>query len=390
MLPDSERERAPCDAPRTMCGVHGRTNGSGAVGSAGYGPALALLSAALFGAATPASKWLLGALGPFQLAGLLYLGAALAMAPVYRAERRGEQGGRLDRANRLRLAGAVVAGGVLGPVLLLFGLRSALAGSVALLLNLEMAATAALGAILFGEHLGKLGWTGVAGILAAGALVSWEGGWPGLAAAGLVAAGCLCWGLDNHWTALIDGMSPARATFWKGLVAGGANLAIGLASAPLGASAGVVAAALGVGALCYGASIVLYIRSAHQLGATRAQGFFASAPFIGAGLSFAWLGEPLGWEHVAGGALLGLSVGVLFWSQHEHAHAHDAVEHVHSHRHDDGHHAHAHPDLAAGPARHSHWHRHERLVHSHPHWPDLHHRHAHAGSRTGSAGEAEP
>jgi hypothetical protein len=43
---------------------------------------LALVSAALFGAATPASKLLLVSLEPFQLAGLLYLGAALAMVPV--------------------------------------------------------------------------------------------------------------------------------------------------------------------------------------------------------------------------------------------------------------------------------------------------------------------
>jgi hypothetical protein len=39
--------------------------------------ALAIGAAALFGAATPASKLLLAELTPFQLAGLLYLGAAL-------------------------------------------------------------------------------------------------------------------------------------------------------------------------------------------------------------------------------------------------------------------------------------------------------------------------
>jgi len=43
--------------------------------------AVALLSAALFGAATPASKYLLRDLSPFTLAGLLYLGAAVAVAP---------------------------------------------------------------------------------------------------------------------------------------------------------------------------------------------------------------------------------------------------------------------------------------------------------------------
>lgn len=343
----------------------------------GYGAALALLSAALFGAATPASKWLLESLGPFQLAGLLYLGAALATGPAHLRDRLHERQRPLDPANRRRLLGAVVAGGILGPVLLLSGLRLALSGSVSLLLNFELAATAVLGVVLFGEQLGRSGWAGVLGVLAAGGLVSSEGGWPGVAAACLVAAACVCWGLDNHWTALIDGMSPEGSTFWKGLVAGSANLMIGLASTPFETSPRVVTAALVVGALSYGASIVLYIRSAHQLGATRAQGVFASAPFIGAALSFVWLGEAIAWEHVAGAAVLVPSVIVLFWSQHEHLHVHEPLEHIHAHRHDDAHHAHLHPELEDPSIRHSHWHRHERLVHSHPHWPDVHHRHGH-------------
>ncbi len=53
-----------------------------------YGLLLALLSAFLFAASTPASKLLLGSFQPFQLAGLLYLGAAVGMAPVVAFERR--------------------------------------------------------------------------------------------------------------------------------------------------------------------------------------------------------------------------------------------------------------------------------------------------------------
>ena len=76
---------------------------------------LALLAAALFGAATPASKWLLDALTPLQLAGLLYLGAALGVAPL---ALRGGAAGALPRDARERAAGSaavVVFGGVLGP-----------------------------------------------------------------------------------------------------------------------------------------------------------------------------------------------------------------------------------------------------------------------------------
>jgi drug/metabolite transporter (DMT)-like permease len=207
-------------------------------------------------------------------------------------------------------------------------------------------------------------------------VVSSGGGWPGVGAAALVAAACACWGLDNQLTALIDGITPARSTFWKGLGAGAANLAVGLAAEPAVAGAPAAAAALGVGGLAYGASIALYIAAAQQLGATRAQGVFASAPFLGAALCFGVLGEPLGAAHLVGAALLAVSVAALLRARHDHAHVHEAMAHVHAHRHDDGHHRHPHAGLAPD-TWHSHWHAHERLAHAHPHWPDLHHRHPH-------------
>jgi hypothetical protein len=123
-------------------------------------------------------------------------------------------------------------------------------------------------------------------------------------------------------------------------------------------------------------SIWLYISSAHEIGATRAQGVFVAAPFIGATLSFALLGEPFGLAQAAACALMVASISALVFSQHAHLHAHAELDHVHSDRHDDGHHLHEHPGLAP-EVRHSHAHRHARLVHGHPHWPDLHHRHDH-------------
>jgi drug/metabolite transporter (DMT)-like permease len=298
------------------------------------------------------------------------------VAPVVGLERRTGVRASLDRANARRLAGAVLLGGIAGPVLLLAALRLTLAGSVSLLLNLEMVATAVLGVALFHEPLGRAGWLGVAGVVAAGAALAAGAGWPGLLAALLVAAACLCWGLDNHWTALIDGITPASSTLVKGAAAGTVNLAIGVAIDPLTASPGAVGAALVVGGLSYGASIALSIAAAQQLGATRAQAIFASAPFVGAALSYAVLGEPFGLVHASSAALLAVSVAALFWSRHAHGHVHEPVEHVHSHRHDDAHHLH---DHAGQPAslRHSHAHVHERLEHAHPHWPDVHHRHPH-------------
>ncbi len=278
--------------------------------------------------------------------------------------------------NRRRLAAAVFFGGVLGPVFLLLALHRESAASVSLLLNLEIVATAVLAVGFFHEYLGKSGWAGIAAILAGGVLLSFQGGAPGVVAGLLAAAACACWGLDNNLTALIDGLSPAETTFWKGVVAGSTNLLLGLALAPFDASLGTIAAALVVGMFSFGASIVLYITAAQQIGAARSQAAFASAPFVGAALSFLLLKDPLGLPVIAAGILFGLGVILSFLDRHEHEHKHEVSTHVHAHRHDDGHHTHEHAGIAPGTG-HTHEHVHAPLTHSHRHLPDLHHRHSH-------------
>jgi drug/metabolite transporter (DMT)-like permease len=335
---------------------------------------LALLAAALFGAGVPASKSLLTGLSPFQLAGLLYLGAALGVAPA--TVRAGLRLPRAGDRSRLRLAGAVAAGGVLGPLLLLFGLRLAGAASVSLWLSFEIAATALVGVLFFRDRIGARGAAGVLCAIAGAALLGAREGASGIAAGGLVLAACACWGLDNQLTALIDDLTPSQTTFWKGLVAGATNLAIGLATAPLAVSGATVAAGIGVGTLAYGASLALLIAASQTLGATRAQSVFASAPFFGAGFAMLFLGESLGAAHLAAALLFAAGAALLSLDRHAHTHTHPAQEHEHAHRHDDGHHDHPHPDLPRS-LWHTHRHRHEPRLHRHPHWPDLHHRHEH-------------
>ncbi|MCB2229841.1 DMT family transporter [bacterium] len=341
-----------------------------------FSVSIALLSAALFGAATPASKALLSDLSAFQLAGLLYLGAAAGVLIVLMRKRSWRPPWRMDRRNRNLLLGAIGFGGVSGPVLLLLGLQLASAASVSMWLNLEMVATAVLGRIFFHDHLGRFGWLGVAGIVLSGALLSAGEGMAGVWAGLLVAGACVSWGLDNHFTALIDGITPSQSTFWKGIVAGSVNLLIGLFLHSYDASAVVTIGALVVGVLSYGASITLYISAAQGLGATRAQMFFASAPFFGVALSAIALGESISTVQIVSACILAISLTVLFRDQHHHMHVHPETTHEHSHRHDDDHHTHEHLDLPAS-TRHSHWHEHETMEHAHPHWPDLHHRHKH-------------
>ncbi len=341
-----------------------------------YPIAMALLAAALFGAATPASKWLLDTLTPFQLAGLLYLGGGMGVVPAAWRDGGLRLPPRADHRNRIRLGGAVMMGGVLGPILLLSGLHLASAASVSLWLNLELAATAVLGTVFFRDHLGPAGWLGALLSLTASVLLSFAAGAAGLGAGSLVLLACVCWGLDNHLTALIDSMSPSQIAFWKGIIAGGVNLAVGLSCAPLPVGWPVLSAALLVGGCSYGASIVLYVASAQRLGATRAQIVFSSAPFLGIALSATVLHEPLSLVHFLSAALFVAAISLLLTERHVHVHVHEALGHEHVHSHDDGHHHHGHADLPVAVC-HTHRHEHERMAHGHKHWPDLFHRHRH-------------
>jgi len=338
----------------------------------------AFTSAVFFGLATPISKTLLGGITPFQLAGLLYLGAALGLLPKVISNRGYKKVLRMSRVNRFRLLGAIFLGGIGGPLALLFGLRIASASSVSMWLNLEMVFTVLLGHFLFEDYLGWLGWLGSAGAVAAAGLLSWGGGFSGISAGLLVALACLFWGFDNHFTALIDEISPPSNAFFKGLIAGTFNLIIGVFLSAYGANCLQTAGALGLGFFSYGLSIALYIGAAQGLGATRAQIIFASAPFFGVGGSILILGEKLSLVQVAAALIMLGSLVPLLIDKHLHEHTHETLEHEHLHRHFEGHHEHSHEDTGLLKSLfHSHRHSHERVSHSHPHLPDIHHRHEH-------------
>ncbi len=333
------------------------------------------LAALLFGLSAPAASRLTDDLGPFQLAGLLYLGAALAVAPVViRHPPR-----RLAlRASWRGLAVAVVLGGAVGPVLLAAGLGRLDAATASLLLNLELVFTTIVAATVFREHLGRniVGGTGL--VLTGALLLSWSGQPEVRWGAALVAAACLCWAIDNSVTASLDQVAPSHITAAKGVIAGASNLAIGIVLGGVPAS-GSSLVALAVGAVGYGASITLWVSGARQLGAARGQLVFATAPFIGAIAAWTMFGAPISGAEVAAALLAAAGVGLVLRSAHEHDHIHEPIDHDHDHAHDDDHHGHGHghghEPIAAG--RHSHPHVHGHMAHAHSHMPDLHHRHDH-------------
>lgn len=328
-----------------------------------------LLAAIFFGLSAPAASRLARDLGPFTLAGLLYIGAALATAtPVWR----NPPSRQSLRRSAPRLGLAVIVGGAFGPLLLAAGLQRTSGATTSLLLNLELVFTTAFAGLVLHEHLGRRVITGAAIVAVAGATLGWTGAPDARWGAVLIIGACACWGVDNSITAALDSLAPATITFAKGIFAGTANLAIGLAidGTP---TAGLAVKAIAVGMIGYGASITLWVAGARDLGAARGQLIFAAAPFIGAIAAWTAFGEPVAARQVLALLIAACGVSFVLGSSHEHPHTHEPVEHEHEHAGHDGHHDH--DDESAG--RHLHPHVHATLTHSHAHVPDLHHRHAH-------------
>jgi drug/metabolite transporter (DMT)-like permease len=343
------------------------------------GVLLALLSATLFGASTPFAKFLLGSVDPWMMAGLLYLGAGTGLAAIHlsrAALRLPAAEAPLRRADLPWLALVILAGGVGGPLLLMFGLARASAASASLLLNLEGLATMSIAWVVFRENVDRRLLAGAFAILAGAALLSWQGGARWDVGAALIAGACVCWGIDNNLTRKLSSADPVQIALLKGLVAGTVNVVLAVASGVSSPSVGLILATGAVGFLGYGVSLVLFVLALRHLGTARTGAYFSLAPFVGAVLAVAVLGEPLSVRLVIAGLLMGLGLWLHLAERHAHEHAHDEMEHEHRHSHDE-HHQHEHAAGVLADEPHSHPHKHVRLRHRHPHYPDLHHRHTH-------------
>jgi drug/metabolite transporter (DMT)-like permease len=343
--------------------------------------ALALLSAALFGVSTPAAKLLLGTIDPAVLAGLLYFGAGLGVAIVRRIWLSAEpvrSEAALGRRDVPYLAGAIVAGGIAGPILLMTGLARTDASAASLLLTLEGVATALMAWFIFGENFDRRVALGMACLTAGALVLSWTGQpeLSNLLGPVAIVGACAAWGLDNNLTRKVSLADPLQIVELKGLIAGPVNLALGLAvGARLPEPSSAALAGL-VGFLGYGVSLVLFVYALRHLGSARTGAYFSTAPFLGAIAALFLLGEPLTVQLLSAGLLMAFGVWLHLTEQHEHEHVHEPMEHTHPHVHD-AHHQHQHaPDDPPGEP-HTHAHRHERLRHRHAHVPDMHHQHKH-------------
>lgn len=211
-----------------------------------------------------------------------------------------------------RVAAIAIAGGAVGPVLLLIGLTrvSGVVGS--LLLNLEAVFTMTIAVIAYRERLKRLEFVGAILVVAGAVVVSyrpdtWRADLLGILA---IAGACLAWALDNNLTRQISHRNPLEIVQVKTLAAGLGNVALA-ALAGHRVPVSIIPAALALGFVSYGLSILLDVYALRYIGAAREAAFFAIAPFAGAVAAVPLLHEHFAPSDYAAGVLMAAGIAVI-------------------------------------------------------------------------------
>ena len=199
------------------------------------------------------------------------------------------------------LAGAIVAGGIVGPVLLMVGLSHTEASTASLMLTLEGVATALLAWFVFHENFDRRIAVGMVCLVAGAVILSWSGRptWSGILGPLAIAGACLAWGIDNNLTRKVSLSDPLQIVELKGLIAGPVNVALALWTGSSIPPLAIIAGGAVVGFLGYGISLALFVRALRDLGTARTGAYFSTAPFFGATAAVVGLGEPITVQLVA-------------------------------------------------------------------------------------------
>jgi drug/metabolite transporter (DMT)-like permease len=335
----------------------------------------ALTAAIFFGASAPIAKLLLGDISPVYLAAFLYLGSGTGtfLFRLTQLMQSKNAEAAIKSPDIKWLAGAIISGGILAPILLMISLQNTPASTASLLLNFEGVGTTVIALLFFKEAISRRAWTAIIVITLASIFLSTnfnEGFGISLGALGIILA-CMLWGVDNNFTRNISGKDPLAIVAWKGLVAGTFSFLLAFFLGNQMPSLKIILGTLALGFVSYGLSTMLFIRSMRGLGAARTSALYGTAPLAGVLLSILIFGEFPSFFFIIAAILMIGGALLLVNENHEHTHMHTALIHEHSHSHDS---AHGHDN---SNEVHSHEHEHPAEEHGHDHMPDIHHRHGH-------------
>src|SRR5512144_2055741 len=295
----------------------------------------ALLAALFFGASAPISKLLLGDVPPVLMAAFLYLGSGtgISLIKLYQRLTSNQKEAGIKSPDVILLAGAILSGGILAPIILMISLKNTPASTASLLLNFEGVGTTLIALFFFRESISRRAFAAIFAITLASIFLStnFHGGFGfSMGALGVILA-CVLWGVDNNFTRNISAKDPLTIVAWKGLVAGSFSLLLGLLLGQQPPAWITLLSILALGFVSYGLSTMLFIYSMRGLGAARTSALYGTAPLAGVLLSILIFKDPI--SFLFGIAEMLMVAGALMLANEEHAHFHIHMPVVHEHRH---------------------------------------------------------
>ena len=280
----------------------------------------AIVAAVLFGLATPAIKIELLVSNPVALATFLYLGAGTGIFIVSITKSRPGCFAGIRRSllsESAGLAGTIIIGGILAPVIQFTALSITPAATASLLLNFEIIATALVAWGIFHENVSRTLFIAIVAVFAGSLVLSLDtaSSWCfSLGAAGIICS-CFFWGLDNNLMGTIRGADPCAVVIIKGLAGGGILLlALIVFRVPLPDPEAVLLIVL-TGFLTFGLGLVFLIESLRSIGIAMTAAYLATAPLIGAFGALALAFEVPGPQFLVSLPLFVAGLGFLIWDR---------------------------------------------------------------------------
>ena len=302
------------------------------------GVGFAIATAFLFASGTPFSKIFLQQIQPWMLSGLLFLGGGCGLLPIVLlrhwlnlrsvrrfdrqlhspfnqlSEHRPQPISYLQSQDWRWLLPSTLAGGIIAPTLLMFGLSQASAASVSLLLNFEAVFTAVLAWTVFRERWQWQIFWGIIPITAGGILLSHASGASEWSIGSLAVLGtCFTWAVDSNLTVRISHRDPFQIAMIKSGSAGLINVILALLLGQRLPNLDTLVKVEFVGFLCYGLTYCCFVMALRGIGPSRTAAFLALAPLLGAVLAVLFLGESITVEMALAAAVMTAGALLCAW-----------------------------------------------------------------------------
>jgi drug/metabolite transporter (DMT)-like permease len=259
-----------------------------------------LFAAVLFGSVFSLAKVPLATIDPLALTAIVYTISGLALIPFAKGSFKFER-----RDDYFYVLIITIFGGVLAPILLMYGLQQTAASTAAVLTNGEIVFTIALSSIFFGEKPhGRMGLFAVV-LVVIGLIIATTEDLKALETivqlnAGniMILASMFMWAIDNNVSRrLTSTASPAKIAMVKSLAGGLIMIMMVLAldkgSVITGIKVDMWILIVGMSIAGFGGALLLFLEGIKRIGTVKTMSMFSLTPIFGIVIAALALGESI-------------------------------------------------------------------------------------------------